>query len=528
MTTNEADNRIKQLRSRRNVLTRVGTAAAIGVGGLWAGSRPVLAQTEPADTDSIEKIDTTISSFDNTTIALSLYKPTTDGPHPALFWLQGGGRPRASADQFARFWAANGYVVLTFDPRGIAESGGKLRFASQNAVRDISKLVDFLSEKSVVETNSNGDPRVGMEGSSFGSWLALLAASHDDRIDAITGFIAPYNASTVVARNEVLNWPWAYFMWIVARAPHISTTDDVLKWTQEAIETKEAPQELIDFLEERSPKTGLSEISAPTMIINGWHDRVFPAQDSFDIYDGLASADDRRLVLWDPGHDFEGSPITPTQFQFRRRVRVHWFAKHLKGEGPPEDSPLKDGPIHFYHAQSDSFESYEALPDSEMTFDLRDSTERGATYLTTGRDGNKYHAEFDFPVDADLELAGVSHLSLAVTPTGGDPHVFAALEDVPPDDSEADPVHIKDQITPLKVTDPGTVEFDLSGVRHTVNGGHTLRLILTLNDDELAGLQDRSGPAFTDGLFVDSKAPAGLTIHHSEGRSSTLQVTITD
>lgn len=527
MRQTEPPDRTPRQRSRRNVLKQLGAATPVGVSGLWAGSQPALAQPQPADSDGIEKTDTTISSFDDTPIALSLYKPPSAGPHPALFWLQGGVRTRAGADEFARFWAKRGYVVLTFDPRGIGESGGTNQFVGQPELEDIAALVDFLAEKSFVETDETGDPRVGMEGSSAGSWRSLRAASHDDRIDAVTGFIAPYDGSTTIARNTVLSWPWAYFFYVQARLPHVTVPDQILEWTAEAIETKEPPTEFIDYIRDRSPKGGLSRISAPTMIVNGWHDRIFPAKDSFKIYDDLTAAAERQLVLWDPGHDFEGSPITSTQWGFRRRIREHWFAKHLKDEAPPENSPLKAGPIHFYHAQSDSFESYETLPDGETTFSLQDSTERGATKLTTRGDGAGRQATFDFPVESDLELAGVSRLSVAATPTGGDPHLFAALQDVPPAESEADPVHLKDQITPLEVTDPGVIEFDLSGVRHTVSQGHTLRLTLTLNDDELAGLQDRSGPAFTDGLFVDSEPPAGLVIHHSQGRKSTLRVTTT-
>lgn len=72
----------------------------------------------------------------------------------------------------------------------------------------------------------------------------------------------------------------------------------------------------------------------------------------------------------------------------------------------------------------------------------------------------------------DLDLAGLSRRSLAATPTGGVSHGVSPLKDVPPEESDGDPVHLNDQITPLEVTDPGTIEFDLSGIRHTVAQDH--------------------------------------------------------
>lgn len=198
------------------------------------------------------------------------------------------------------------------------------------------------------------------------------------------------------------------------------------------------------------------------------------------------------------------------------------MAKHLKDQTPPADSPIRRGPLGFYHDQSDSFEYYTSLPHGQRTFALSGSRATASTTLVT--DG---FAAFDFPIRTSVELAGVSHLTLEITGQRRNPHLFAALADVPPDaDRDIETMLINDQITATEIPSSGTVELDFNGVRHTITGGHTLRLVLTLNDDDIAGLNGPT-PLFTDGLWIDSESTASLTIRHATPTDSALTVTTT-
>lgn len=512
----------KRSKSRRSVLRRVAAAAALGV-----GHRSMLARSARGETDTVEKTDATVKSFDGTTIALSRYERDPESSHPAVIVAQAGVSPRSAVDTRARTLASDGYVALTYDPRGVGESEGKLRFGGHRDLEDISVLLDYLAERESVQTDASDDPRVGVEGTSAGGWRALRAASQDDRIDSLTCLFTPYDAAASVGTGGVLKWPWTYFLYLGVRAGPVRPTEGFLELTEQAVDSREPPEKLVEFFRERSPKGSLEAVRAPTLVVNGWHDRAFPPNDTFELYRGLAPAEKRRLTLVDFGHDFEDAPFDRAQFEFVRELRRDWLATQLRDETPQESSPLTDPSVHFYHAQLDTFEAYEELPAGERSFPLREGTEDKATKLDT-EEGTDDRAEFDFAVEADLELAGVSHLSVDATPTDGDPHLFAALVDVPPEDSDAEPTHIKDQITAAEVTEPGTVAFDLGGVRRTVPAGHTLRLVLTLNDDEMAGFEGLPGPLFSDGLYVDTAPPTGVVIHHSRGRDSTLRVTTTE
>lgn len=532
MTPNTgSERRQRRSTSRRSALKRLATAATIGVGSLGIVQGPSLVgpvRGETGGAEEVEKTDEEIPSFDGTSLALSLYEPASGDSQPAVIVAQGGVSPRSSVDQRARALASEGYVALTFDPRGVGESGGKLRFGGSRDVKDISALLDHLADTASVRMDGSDEPRVGIEGTSAGGWRGLRAASDDDRIDGLTCLVTPYDAATSIGRDGVLKWPWTYFVYRAVRIPSVNPTDEFLELTQEAVDSKEPPEELLKFFEERSPKAGLERVDAPTLVLNGWHDRAFPPRDSLALYRELTAAAEKRLAMLDLGHDLEGAPFNETQYAFVSEVRRDWLAKHLRDEEPSDGSRLNEPPVHFYQAQSDTFEAYETLPDGERSFPLREGTGEGATRLELDGDENDRRAEFDFPVDADLELAGVGRISLHATPTDGDPHLFAALQDVPPEESDAEPTHIKDQVTATELTEPGAVSFELNGVQRTVEEGHTLRLVLTLNDDELAGFRALPGRLFSDGLYVDTEPPAALTVHHSRGRDSTLRVTTTE
>jgi ABC-2 type transport system ATP-binding protein len=532
MVRGDRDSKLpKSTATRRSVLKRLGAAATVSVGGLGIGSTSALAQSD----DGVTKTDTEITSFDGTEIKLSLFEPPSEGQHPAVFTIQGGTARRGRREGRAEALANNGYIALTYDLRGVAPSGGEWNAGGENDIKDISALIDFLrdgnSDINPPVKTEGGGPVVGLEGGSAGGWRSIRAASRDDRIDAVQGVITPYDGGAAFSANNVLTWPWAIFFELAITLPWVTTPDDpdFDKLAKESLETKEPADELVDWLSERSPKNGIEDVDAPTQILNRWHDRIFPARQSFDLYRGLSNAEERRLIMFDfVAHDFEEAPDpTEKELRFFSRARSEWLAKHLKGEDPPGSSPVTGPPIDFYNAQMDSFDSYEELPNGTSSFALGEAGKGSATALkTTGK--NEVSAEFDFPVDGKLDLAGVSHLSLSVTPTGGKPHLFAALKDVPPGGGE--PVHLKDQIAATELTDSGPIEFDLNGVQRTVEKGHTLRLVLALNDDALTDLE-LNGPyarADDDGLYVDSEPPAGITIHHSRGRSSTLEVTTTE
>ena len=86
---------------------------------------------------------------------------------------------------------ANGYNVVTWDPRGEFGSGGVLHLDSPDYEgKDMSAIIDMVSTLSSAQLDKTGDPRLGMVGGSYGGGIQLVTAAEDHRIDAIVPGIA--------------------------------------------------------------------------------------------------------------------------------------------------------------------------------------------------------------------------------------------------------------------------------------------------------------------------------------------------
>ena len=173
--------------SRRAFLGRFAAATvAAGIGSSAVAARAVGAAASlegEYDYDVIEEL--TIDSFDGTTIEASLYEPAGGDPQPAILMTHGWGGTRADREPLAELYASNGYVVLTYDSRGFGDSGGAVGVDGPNEVGNAQRLLTWLADRESVRTDGEGDPRVGMDGYSYGAGIQLMTAIADDRLDAL-------------------------------------------------------------------------------------------------------------------------------------------------------------------------------------------------------------------------------------------------------------------------------------------------------------------------------------------------------
>jgi dienelactone hydrolase len=115
----------------------------------------------------VEKI-----SFQTGDVTLSgwFIKPEGPGPHPAVVLLHGAGPltgdslpVRIPINAFLR----SGVSVLTYDKRGVGESGGRFeRNAYQDFINDGISAVNYLKSRSDVDAGA-----IGLMGSSEGGWF---------------------------------------------------------------------------------------------------------------------------------------------------------------------------------------------------------------------------------------------------------------------------------------------------------------------------------------------------------------------
>ena len=129
-------------------------------------------------------------------IAGTLTKPKTAATRYPAVVVTGGG---ASGDrdgvaagvpiigQIAGALADAGFMALRYDKRGYGQTGGRAESATvSDFAEDVRAIVRFLDKRKEVDPK-----RILVLGHSEGAWVALLAASRDDKIAGVITIAAP-------------------------------------------------------------------------------------------------------------------------------------------------------------------------------------------------------------------------------------------------------------------------------------------------------------------------------------------------
>lgn len=147
--------------------------------------------------------DVEYAAADGVRLVGRLRLPPYDGPHPALVVAHGSGRTTHEGyDDLGRDLALNGFALLTYDKRGVGESGGVYQSVgvenSETALTlladDVIAGVEFLRQRDDIRAD-----QVGVLGVSQGGWIGPLAAARTDAI----AFVALISGPAVSVGDEI-------------------------------------------------------------------------------------------------------------------------------------------------------------------------------------------------------------------------------------------------------------------------------------------------------------------------------------
>jgi ABC-2 type transport system ATP-binding protein len=277
----------------------------------------------------------------------TLYLPTDrSGQVPAVLLAHGFGGTKESVRTDAEDLAGLGYAVLAYTARGFGRSGGEIHLDSPDyEVRDAQRLLDWLAARPEVRKDGDGDPRVGVVGGSYGGGLALLLAAQDQRVDAIVpmitwsdlarSFLPEATGGNPVDGVFKKGWAGLFF----GGSAGVGTDPacgrfarDVCDMYQRTATTGRATPEAVDLLRRSSPATVLDRVKAPTLLIQGEADTLFPLSEADANARGIAANGTPVRVAWfTGGHDGGDGPRSD-----RDRVRfltAQWLDHYVKGEG---------------------------------------------------------------------------------------------------------------------------------------------------------------------------------------------------
>lgn len=151
----------------------------------------------------------TYTSSDGVTLTGLLTLPITPGPHPAIVISHGSERGERNdffREEMRTFLASQGIVALTYDKRGVGDSGGTYREAATEEnlallAQDVLASVAYLKARPEVDGS-----KIGLIGSSQAGWVFPLAASQAEDVAYFVLLSGPVvSTGTERAYSELTN-----------------------------------------------------------------------------------------------------------------------------------------------------------------------------------------------------------------------------------------------------------------------------------------------------------------------------------
>jgi ABC-2 type transport system ATP-binding protein len=460
--------------------------------------------------------DAIVNSFDDTPIVTHFFPaPGLQPGDRAPTVMVGHGWGGSGATSPPEHYASAGYNVLTWDARGFGGSGGTAMMDHPEfEARDAQALIDFIAREPEAELDSPGDPRVGMDGPSYGGGIQFITAARDDRVDAIAPTIAWNSLVTSLFKADSVKSGWGLALAGVglptSLLPGVFSPAGVQTGNQSpqffslltsgAATGRFQPAD-VAWLSEHGPHHLLSQIEAPTLISQGTVDTLFTLEEAHRNFTALKAQGVPVKMIWFCGG--HGACLTETDTSDPvsgitgeggrvQQRKLAWFARYLKG-----DSSADLGPEFEWIDEAGQWHESDGYPLASAGSVSGQGS--GAIPLAPGTTGSgvliyatESPAGLTIPIadpPGGAHVVGTPALKLSYTATGtstapgGDTHLFAQLIDR----SRQNPLQpgtslvVNNLATPIKIVldgQPHQLEISLERIASRAGAdGYELQLI---------------------------------------------------
>ncbi|AVH58642.1 MULTISPECIES: alpha/beta fold hydrolase [Streptomyces] len=534
------DLRLPRLRGPRRWVAAAAAAVVVLAGaGTWTA-------VASDDTPRVHRADRVMAMGGGVRIDTSYFTVgASSDRRPAVLLGHGFGGSKDDVRDEAERLARDGYAVLTWSARGFGKSTGKIGLNDpQGEVADVSKLIDWLAERPEVQLDKSGDPRVGATGASYGGAISLLAAGHDQRVDAIAPAITYWNLADALFPNGVFKKLWAG-IFVNSGGGCDQFEARLCSMYNRVAESGTPDAAARELLEARSPSAVADRITVPTLIVQGQSDSLFPLGQADAMAKAIRAGGAPVDVDWiSGGHD--GGDMEADRVQSRV---ASWFDRYLKDDKSADTGPAfrvtrtggidsTNGTALLRGASADTYPGLDsgrravALQGREQSFENPAGANPPAVSALPGLGGSGGLAQLstlgvgvslDFPgqyarfestaFGEDLRITGSPAVTVHVKSSTDDAVLFGKVYDVGPGGGMQQ-VLPSQLVTPVRVEGARTgkdVTVALPAVDHEVRKGHRLRLVLASTD---LGYASPATPAtYTVSLKSDLQVPtaSGVT-----------------
>lgn len=323
---------------------------------------------------------------------------------------------------------AEGYNVITWDPRGEFASGGVLQLDSPFFEgRDTSAIVSWAAENTPAVLNGPDDPAVGMVGGSYGGGIQMVTASTDPRIDAIVPNGNWYSLGDALYPSEEFKTAWAALLLLdlVEAGARINNQiyQGVLTGSLFGFITETAQA----VLASSGPTSLLNQLQSPTLLFQGTVDALFPLDQS------VLNAEAITANPWDTvvklawfcgGHGSCSTGASPTQQGILFDATFAWLDQYVTGSGQGADAV----PVFQWWDQDAVRYTSDLLP-FEPAFNqpapYSTSNAGGVLGIIPILGGSGPNSAFSFPFSLIFPTPAGNAINVALTPDAGDQIVGA-------------------------------------------------------------------------------------------------------
>ncbi|RYG77268.1 alpha/beta fold hydrolase [Yimella sp. RIT 621] len=500
---------MKRLPGIRPTRRIIAIAAAIALLAVAAIVGVYLRDDDPAD--AVRRTDTVLDTG-GARIDTSWFTPKdAGGGRPTVLLGHGFGGNKTDLLPQAQRLVGEGYNVLTWSARGFGRSTGRISLNAPGAeVADVSTLLDWVAKQPNVLLDKAGDPRAGMAGGSYGGGIALMTAALDHRVDAIAASITYWDLADALVPNGVFKKTWAGVFF--NNGGGCAKFDPALcaAYTRIA-ETGRATAPDLKLLRDRSPVAVGDRIKAPTLLLQGQSDSLFPLDQADRAARRIAGNRTPVAVDWIAGGHDGGDAETD---RVEQRT-LAWFDQHLKRESGNDTAAFRVSRRAGTNTQNGSAllrgasrAQYPGLlgtssntialtgrpqsfanPPGGQPADVSSLPGTGAL----GDAGEVFDLSLNFPgqsaafssapLTEAVTVTGTPRVRLKVGSSTPEAVLFVKLYDVGPGRSQ--PVLPARLATPIRVETGGSereVEVTLPAIDRRFETGHRIRLVVSSTD----------------------------------------------
>ncbi|MBX7435194.1 peptidase S15 [Mycobacterium sp. Y57] len=447
---------------------------------------------------------TMVTSWDGVKISTNFFPAITTGNpddanpgYETIFYGPGLASAGATdpANPFVSMFREAGYNVVTWDPRGEFASGGVLQLDSpQYEGQDVSQLISWAAGLDGVELDAPNDPNMGMVGVSYGGGIQLVTAAGDSRVDAIAPGWSWNNLPDSFYPDEAFRTSYAgiLLLGLVTTGARINPQIYPAMITGATLGILTPGQ--IQLLQNSGPGQTVRGIDAPTLLIQGTVDVLFPLQQSILNTGYLALNDDVKLLWYCGGHGTclpgQGNPSADNAWIMGETLA--WMNRYVKDDGSTDDvafawtdqngdrwtSELRPTDDGFYQATSSipttTWDDGGLLPIIPLIGGSGPS--QGVPFPYSLGNGSIATNAVTIPLEnpaAEATVVGAPHVVIEYSGLGTSRHIYAQVVD------KSTGLVVGNIVTPVPVTLNGqthTATIDLSDISYTVEPDSELEL----------------------------------------------------